>query len=71
MTDERTEFKPGEECPVSGIWVDLNGKEVALSKVDRLPPTDAGETYHLVQATHHETTAPDVPADAVPGDEEG
>lgn len=48
-------WKPGQECPQSGLYEpSLGGTQIALSKGDRFPPTDAGSGWVLVQATKKE-----------------
>ncbi len=45
-------LKPGNVTPTSGIYQPSNGgTQVALSEGDRIPPTDKGGTYRLVQPT--------------------
>jgi hypothetical protein len=45
-------LKPGMVTPTSGIYQPSNGKtQVAISKGDRVPPTDKGGTYKLVTPT--------------------
>lgn len=50
-----TKPKPhtGQETPESGIWKPTNGgKEIAVSKGDRLPPSNGeGTDYELVRPT--------------------
>lgn len=50
-----TKPKPhtGQETPESGIWKPTNGgKEIAVSKGDRLPPSNGEATdYKLVRPT--------------------
>ena len=43
------EIKTGEECPVSGLWADQHGREIALSEGERVPPSNGG-VYYLVRA---------------------
>jgi hypothetical protein len=45
-------LKPGQVTPVSGIYTpSKGGKQVAISKGDRVPPTKPGGTYKLTTPT--------------------
>lgn len=55
MTDE---YRPGQVCPQSGIWVDRDGTEIALSRGDRFPPTSIGGTWQLREATEQPARDP-------------
>lgn len=41
-------YKPGEIVKASGIYETVAGKQAALSKGDRFPPTTAGATWKVV-----------------------
>jgi hypothetical protein len=43
--------KPGEIVPQSGIYKSAGGREAALSRGDRFPPTMAGSGWTEVQLT--------------------
>jgi hypothetical protein len=45
-------LKPGNVTPVSGIYTPTaGGKQVALSKGDRVPPTEPGGKFKLTTPT--------------------
>jgi hypothetical protein len=41
-------YKPGEIVQASGIYETVGGRQAALSKGDRFPPTTAGATWKVV-----------------------
>ncbi len=42
-------YKPGQIVQASGIYETVGGREAALSKGDRFPPTTAGATWKAVR----------------------
>jgi hypothetical protein len=48
-------YKPGEIVQASGIYSTVGGREAALSKGDRFPPTTAGAGWKAERLT--KTTA--------------
>jgi hypothetical protein len=41
-------YKPGEIVQASGIYETVGGRQAALSKGDRFPPTTAGASWKVV-----------------------
>jgi hypothetical protein len=57
---EREEFKPGEECPISGQWEIVGPRggrtrdERTITKGEPFPPTlESGQKFVLVDRTKH------------------
>jgi len=54
MSNQNEQYNPGTPADRSGIWERTDGREVAVSKEDRLPPGREGkhDTWHLKRPTH-------------------